>query len=170
MFLRAVLLLLMTTLTLSAQGRPRPDHPRREALDRPAAARRERIVTRLHEIRCRKLQDTLGLSAEKSNAIADRWSKFDEETFARRGQMGQLRQQMNATLVGPGSEEDKNKKLQPVIDQLAGLRLQQETARKGFEEDIRGSLTPAQQGRFILLVDEFHKSLQEAILERQKDK
>jgi hypothetical protein len=167
---RTALILTLTALSLGAQGRLRPDRPRRDASERPAALRRERIIERLHEIRSRKLQDTLGLSEEKAHAIADRWSQFDEESFSRRAQMGQLRQQMNATLVGPGSEEDKNKKLQPVIDQLAGLRQQQEASRKRFETDIQATLTPAQQGRFILLMDEFQKSLQEAILERRKDR
>jgi hypothetical protein len=77
---------------------------------------------------------------------------------------------MNATLMGPGSEDEKNKKLQPIVEQLTALRQQQQDARKRFEDDIRGSLTPAQQGRFILLVDEFQKSLQEAIQEQRKDR
>lgn len=172
MSFRAVLLFL-AGLTLCAQGRlaRAPEHPRRDAAaERPAHPRRELIMARLHEIRSRKLQETLGLSADKANAIADRWSKFDEDSFSRRQEMLQLRQQMNATLVGPGSEDEKNKKLQPVVDQLAGLRQQQQDSRKRFEEDIRGSLTPAQQGRFILLVDEFQKALQDAIQERRKDK
>ncbi len=170
MYVRAALILLLSALSLTAQGRLRPDRPRREAADRPGAFRRERIAARLHEIRSRKLQDTLGLSEDKAHAVADRWSQFDEDSFSRRHQMVQLRQQMNTTLMGPGTEEDKNKRVQPVLDQLAGFRLQQEAARKHFEEDIRGSLTPAQQGRFILLVDEFQRSLQEAIQERRKDR
>jgi Spy/CpxP family protein refolding chaperone len=112
----------------------------------------------------------LGLPQDKAGAIADRWALFDEDSFTRRQRMGQLRQQMNATLMGPGSEEDKNRKLQPVVEQLAGLRQQQQESRKRFEEDIQDRLTPAQQGRFILLVDEFQRSLQEAIRERRRDK
>ena len=170
MSIRAVLILSLTALSVGAQVRSRPEHPRRDAAERPGVLRRERIAGKLHEIRARKLQETLGLSGDKANAIADRWSRFDEDSFSRRQQMVQLRQQMNATLMGPGSEEDKNKKLQPVVDQLTALRNQQQDARKLFEEDIRGSLTPAQQGRFILLVDEFQKALQDAIQERRKDK
>jgi len=171
MSFRTVLILTLTTLSLGAQGRLlRPEHPRRDPSEHTATPRRDRIVARLHEIRARKLQETLGLTEEKANAIADRWSQFDEESFSRRQQMVQLRQQMNATLMGPGSEDDKNKKLQPVVDQLAEVRQQQEASRKRFEKDIRGSLTPAQQGRFILLVDEFQKSVQEAIQERRKEK
>ena len=167
---RTTLILLLTTLTLGAQGRLRPERPHREAPERPAAFRRERIVHQLHELRKQKLQDSLGLSEEKAKGIADRWSLFDQDSAGHRQQMVQLRQQVNTTLTGPGTEEEKNRKLQPVVEQLAGLRQQQQRARTRFEEDISGSLTPAQQGRFILLVDEFQKSLQEAIQEIRKEK
>ena len=170
MSFRAALILTLTALTLGAQGRLRPERPHRNFSERSATPRRDRIVARLHEIRSNKLRESLGLTEDKAKSIADRWSRFDEDSFSRRHEMGQLRQQMNATLTGPGSEEDKNKKLQPVVDQLAGLRQQQQESRKRFEEDIRGSLTPAQQGRFILLVDEFQKSVQEAIQEQRKDR
>lgn len=167
---RVLLLLALTALTLGAQGRVRPERPFRDFSERRAGPRRERIVAALHELRSRKLQRSLGLSEEKANTIADRWALFDQESSSRRQLMGQLRQQMNTTLTGPGSEDEKNRKLQPVMDELAALRQQQEASRKRFEEDIRGSLTPAQQGRFILLVDEFQKSIQEAIQEQRKDK
>lgn len=167
---RTVLILLLTALSLGAQGRFRADPPRRDFGGRRATPLRDRILVRLHEIRSRKLQDTLGLPEGKANAIADRWSEFDEESMSRRRLMGQVRQDMNATLVGPGSEEDKSRKLQPMVDQLAGLREQQEDSRKRFEGDIRGSLTPAQQTRFILLMEEFQKALQEAIQERRREK
>lgn len=167
---RTLLILLLTALTLGAQGRFRPDRARRDPGERRMGPRRERIVAMLHEIRSTKLQKALGLSTDKANAIADRWAAFDEDSFERRQQMVQLRHQMNATLMGPGNEDDKNRRLQPVVEQLAGLRQQQEASRKRFEEDIRESLTPAQQGRFILLVDEFQKSLQDAIQEQRKER
>jgi len=170
MSIRTLLLLVLTALTLGAQGRVRPERAFRDPSERRAGPRRERIVAVLHELRSRKLQRSLGLTEEKANAIADRWGLFDEESSSRRHLMGQLRQQMNSTLMGPGSEDEKNRKLQPVVEELATLRQQQEGSRKRFEEDIRGSLTPAQQGRFILLVDEFQKSIQEAIQEQRKDK
>lgn len=170
MSFRTILILTLTALALGAQGRFRPERPRRGFAEHPAGLRRERIVAQLHEIRTRKLQQSLGLSEDKARSIADRWSKFDEDSSARRRHIGQLRQQMNETLMGPGSEADKNKTLQPLVDQLAGLRQQQQDARRRFEEDIQGSLTPAQQGRFILLMDEMQKAIQEAIQEQRKDK
>jgi hypothetical protein len=168
MRLQPLLLLALAGLTLSAQGRFRPDRPRRDPPERHASPRRDRIVARLHEIRSDKLQRTLGLNEAKAHDIADRWGKFDEDSFARRQKMAELRQQMNAVLMGPGTEDEKNKKLQPVVEQLASHRQQQQEARKHFEGEILGSLTPAQQGRFILLVEEFQKTLQDAIQEQRK--
>lgn len=171
MSFRTALVLSLAVLSLgAAQGRLLPVRPRREFTERPAMARRDRIVAQLHEIRVRKLQQGLGLPDEKARSIADRWSQFDVESFARRRQMNQLRQQMNATLMGPGSEDDKNKRIQPVVGQLTELRRQQQESRRHLEDDIRGSLTPAQQGRFIILVDEFEKSLHDAIREQRRDR
>lgn len=170
MSIRTALLLALTALTLAAQGRGRPERPFRDSAERRPAPRRERIVAVLHELRSTRLQRALGLSEEKANTIADRWGLFDEESFSRRQLMGKLRQEMNATLTGPGSEDEKSRKLKPVVEELSALRQQQEASRKRFEEDIRGSLTPAQQGRFILLVDEFQKSLQDAIQEQRKER
>ena len=166
---RTILILLASALTLGAQGRFRSERPRRDFAQGRENPRRERIEAMLHEIRTRKLRESLGLPDEKARAIADRWSQFDGATFSRRQQMAQLRQQMNGTLMGPGTEEEKNRKVQPVVDQLADLRQQQRNARRQFEEDIEKSLTPAQQGRFILLMDEMQKNIQDAIQERRRD-
>jgi hypothetical protein len=168
---RTALIVSMAALALSAaQGRPHPDRPPRTFNDHPGQVRRDKIVAQLHEIRTKKLQQGLGVSDEKAKAIADRWSQFDLESFSRRRQMNQLRQQMNSALMGPGSEENKNKRIQPMVGQLADLRQQQQESRRRLEDDIRGTLTPAQQGRFIILVDEFQKSLQDAIREQRRDK
>ncbi|HJU83715.1 MAG TPA: hypothetical protein VJ600_05870 [Holophagaceae bacterium] len=175
MSFQTALILSLTALSLgAAQGRPQGERPRRDPMpmerERPFMARRDRIVTQLHEIRTRKLQQSLGLSEEKAKSIADRWSQFDMESFARRRQINQLRQQMNTTLMGPGSEDEKNKRITPLVGQLTELRQQQQDARKRLEDDIRGHLTPAQQGRFIILVDEFQKSLQDAIREQRRER
>jgi hypothetical protein len=53
---------------------------------------------------------------------------------------------------------------------LTALQRQQQEAKRVFEEDIRTSLTPAQQGRFMLLQEEFEKALQAAIAEQRKEK
>lgn len=170
MFFRTVLIVALTALTLAAQGRARPERSFRGPSERRVGPNRERIVAQLHEFRSKRLQQSLGLTEEKANAIANRWSQFDEISMTRRREMAQLRQQMNGALMGPGTEEEKNKKIEPIVGQLAGLRQQQQYARKHFEEEVQATLTPAQQGRFILLMDEFQKSLQEAIQEQRRDK
>jgi len=49
------------------------------------------------------------------------------------------------------------------VEQFSTLRLQQQDVKRQFEEDIRSSLTPAQQGRFLLIVEEFQRALVKAI-------
>jgi len=175
------LILLLTAQSLGAQAHPQPDRPRldpvprpagirRDSTQHPAVVRRERIVAQLHQLRKGKLQESLGLPEEKAKAIADRWSKFDADSVGRRQQMMQLRQQVNATLMGPGNEDEKNRKLQPIVDQITTLRQEQQRARDRFEADVSGTLSPAQQGRFLLLMDEFQKSLQDAIREQRKER
>jgi hypothetical protein len=45
------------------------------------------------------------------------------------------------------------------------LRRQQVDLKKGFEDDIRAQLSPAQQVRLIILVDELQQRLREALKE-----
>ncbi len=170
MWYRTILISLLLPLVLPAQGRFREERPWRPGPGLRAAPRRDRIRTRLHEIRSRKLQADLGLPADKANGIADRWGQFDEEGFARRQQMQGLRQQMKGTLLGPGSEQDKNRAVQPLVEQLTRLQQQQEDARKQFQEDLRGTLTPAQQARFLMLMEDFKRALLEAIQERRGER
>jgi hypothetical protein len=170
MWIRTVLILTLTPLLLPAQGRFRAERPWREGPALRTAPRRDRILARLHEIRSRKLQQALGLPSDKANNIADRWGQYDEEAFARRQQIQGLRQQMNGTLLGPGSEQDKNRAVQPLVEQLTHLQQQQEESRKQFQDDLRGSLTPTQQARFLMLMEDFKRSLQEAIQERRGDR
>jgi len=173
MTMRTALLLTLTAVGLCGGGLPqaRPFYPAPKDHPGPGAAvRRERIAAQLHTLRSQRLQQSLGVSEEKARTIADRWARFDEDSFGRRQQMVALRQQVNSALVAPGSEEEKNRKLQPVVDQLAVLRQQQQEARKRFEDDICATLTPAQQGRFILVVEEIQRSIQDAIQERRRER
>jgi len=129
----------------------------------------DRIAARLYQIRVNRLQQSLGLSEDKAASIAKRWAYFDEETIDRRREMRQIRQHSNDLLLGPGSEEEKNVKLRPLMDRFGVLRQQQQDARKKLEDDIRGSLTPTQQGRFILLEEEMQRVVQDTIQELRKD-
>ena len=167
MSVRLVLVLFLAALPLLAQARPRAERlgPQGGGLRGGALAgpRRERIMARLHEVRMQRLQRSLGIDEDRARAIADRWARFDDESVTRHQRIATLRQDMNATLMGPGTEEEKNTRLQPQVDQLARLRQQQQEARRRFEDEVRGTLTPAQQGRFLFLVEEMQRNLQDAI-------
>jgi Spy/CpxP family protein refolding chaperone len=81
----------------------------------------------------------------------------------RRQGMRGARQQMQDILMGPGSEEEKNLKANPVMEKYTSMHHQQQEARRKFEEDIRAMLTPVQQGRFIILMNDFQAELREAL-------
>ncbi|MBK8794211.1 MAG: hypothetical protein IPN59_14125 [Holophaga sp.] len=169
---RTVLILFLVAAALPAQGRLRAERPR-PLLERREARRemkRDAIMSRIHQMRMNRLQRALGVNEDKAREIADRWAQFDLDSMERRQSMRRLREQVNSTLMGPGSEEEKNARLRPMIDQLAADQKVQQEAREKFESEIRGSLTPAQQGRFILLVEEFQRSLQEALAEQKREK
>lgn len=169
---RAALILTLPALLVAAQARPRmmmPQGPMHRPALRPQL-HRERVMAQLHRIRTARIQESLGVPEDKALAIANRWEKFDRDSMDRRQEMNRLRDQVNTTLVGPGTEEEKNAKLRPMMGQLTLMRQNQQEARRKFEEDICASLTPAQQGRFILLTEEFQKHLQEAIQDQRRDR
>jgi hypothetical protein len=164
---RIAVILAASSLVLPAQVRPRPERPRAEAR---REIRRERWMAQLHQFRAKRIQASLGVSEERAKAIADRWEQHDLESMGRRQEMKGLRDQINGILVGPGSEADKNRRLQPMVERLAVLRGQEQESKQKFMEDIRNSLTPAEQARFILLAEDLQRSVKEAIVEQQKDK
>jgi len=171
--LRKALILLLPAALLTAQGRFRAERPR--PLDRPRAEarrefRRDRLMARIHQLRMARIQLSLGVPEDKARTLSDRWADFDQDSMGRRQEMKRLRERVNDILVGPGSEEQKNTQIHPMVEQLTALQRQQQDAKRVFEEDIRASLTPAQQGRFMLLQEEFEKSLQAAIAEQRREK
>jgi len=123
------------------------------------------IMSQLRQIRIQRIQQTLGVSEDRARAIADRWGQYDQESMERHQQMRQLRQQLNGVLLGPGNDEGKSAKLKPLIQQFVTVRRQQLDLRQGFEGEIMHSLSPAQQARLIILVDDLQKSLKEALKE-----
>lgn len=121
--------------------------------------RREQIVIHLHRLRQERLQQSLGIPEEKAKGIADRWARFDGDNQDQRQRMKQLHQEVNTILLSPVTEEEKNARIRPLVERFSALRAQQQELRRIFEEDIRATLTPAQQGRFLLVVEEIQRAL-----------
>jgi Spy/CpxP family protein refolding chaperone len=117
----------------------------------------------LARFRMEQLQQSTGLPEEQARAIVDRWARYDREQFEKSQQLHQIRQRFNDILLGPGSEEEKNAKVRPLLDQFVELRRQQADLKFRFEDDIRGRLTPAQQVRLILQVEELQRRVADAL-------
>ena len=117
----------------------------------------------LIRFRMEQLQQTVGLPEEQARAVVERWSRYDREQFEKTGQIRQIRQRFNDILMGPGSEDEKNAKVRPLLEQFVELRRQQADLKFKFEEDIRARLSPAQQVRLITHVEEMQRRMAEAI-------
>jgi len=161
---RTLLLLILPAALLSAQGRLRPERPRpNPRAEARRELRRDRVMAFVHQLRMKRIQHSLGVPEEKARTIADRWTQFDEDSHDRRQGMKQLREQVNGILVGPGSEEEKNARLKPMVEQLAALQKQQQETKQAFEDALRSDRCPDPQGRFILPMAEFNRSRLEAM-------
>jgi hypothetical protein len=155
---KALLLLALTTSLVAQQepgngqasGRVPPEGP---------------ILVQIFQMRVIRIQQSLGLPEDRARALAERWGRWDREFIDRAKQLAQLRQQFNQTLLGPGNEEEKSTRLRPMIDQFMALRQQQEESKRRFETDILQSLSPAQQARMILLVDDIQNRIRQTLRE-----
>jgi hypothetical protein len=179
---RTLLVLLLPVALLSAQDRPagtpeagradnkagvRTERPRREPAEHPFRAR---LRARLHEIRTQRIQKALGVPEAKATAIADCWGRFEVENAERRQGMHAARGQIQEALLGPGSEEEKNARVRPVMERFAALRKAQLEARGKWEEETKAMLTPVQQGRFLILAEEFQREVQASMRGGEREK
>jgi hypothetical protein len=119
----------------------------------------------LARFRMDQLQQSVGLPEAQARSVVERWSRFDLEQFEKIKQIQQVRRRFNDILLGPGTEEDKNARVRPLLDQFLELRRQQADLKLKFEEDIRAKLSPAQQVRLILHVEEMQRRVAEAFRE-----
>ena len=117
----------------------------------------------LVRFRMDQLQQTVGLPEDQARAVVERWSRYDREQFEKTQQIQQIRRRFNDILMGPGSEEEKNAKVRPLLEQFVELRRQQAELKFKFEEDIRARLSPAQQVRLITHVEEMQRRTVEAL-------
>jgi len=155
-------LMLALTASLAAQQEPPAQPPAGKA------AQEGHILAQFYQLRVSRIQQSLGLSEDRARALAERWGRWDRELMDRGRQMLQLRAQFNQILVGAGSEDDKNAKVKPLVDQFLELRQQQEDAKHRFEAEILKSLTPAQQARMILLVEDIQSRIRETLRDARK--
>ena len=156
---RALFALLLPAAVLLGQGAPPASKDRGPKTE----LWQGEILARLQRMRTERLQQALGIPEEKAKAIAGRWERYDLDNRDLRQRMRQLHQQVNGVLFGPLPEDDKNTRIKPMVEQYTALRQQQQDLKRKFEDDIRGSLTPAQQGRFLLAVEEIQHALIEEI-------
>ena len=125
-------------------------------------------MAQFYQMRVARIQQSLGLSEDRAKALAERWGRWDRDFIDRGRQMLQLRAQFNQILIGPGTEDEKGAKLKPLVDQFLALRQQQDKAKRQFEEDILQTLSPAQQARMIMLVEDIQNRIRDTLREARR--
>ena len=75
----------------------------------------------LARFRMDQLQQSVGLPEFQARAVVDRWARYDQDQFETTRQIQQLRHRFNDILLGPGTEEDKNAKVRPLLEQFVEL-------------------------------------------------
>jgi hypothetical protein len=151
-------------------GRPPSPPPAYGPMPNRSMVENPHFMQRLYQIRASRIQQVLGLPEDRARMVAERWGRWDREHMERGEQAGAIRRQFNQILMGPGTEDEKNARIKPLMDQLFSLRGQMESGRKQFEEDIRSGLSPAQQARLILVMDEIQQKLREGLHDVQMSK
>jgi hypothetical protein len=156
------ILMLAVSAALVAQQEPPQGPP-------PGRAVQEgHFMAQFYQMRVARIQQSLGLSEDRAKALAERWGRWDRDFIDRGRQMLQLRAQFNQILIGPGTEDEKGAKLKPLVDQFLALRQQQDKAKRQFEEDILQTLSPAQQARMIMLVEDIQNRIRDTLREARR--
>lgn len=117
----------------------------------------------LARFRMEQLQQSVGLPEDQARAVVERWARYDRDQFDKTQQIEQIRRRFNDILLGPGTEEEKNLRVRPLLEQFVELRRQKSELKFRFEEDIRAKLSPAQQVRLILHVEEIQRRVADAL-------
>lgn len=113
-----------------------------------------------------RLQDRVGLNDAQARQVADRWQRFQAEHAERQQEINHLRRRFQDILLSPDSEDQKNGRIKPLLDQFRDLRRRQQEAKQRFEDDILAGLTPAQQARLVVTVEEILAQLAKAVENR----
>jgi hypothetical protein len=160
---RPALILALAAAALAAQepgGGAHPGH---------GMPRDPQVMAQFFELRAARIQQSMGFSEDRARGLAERWGRWDRDFIDRGRQLIQLRAQFSQVLVGPGSEDDKSARLKPLVDRFVELRRQQEEGKRRFEADLLQSLTPAQQARMIILVEDIQSRIRETLREAKRN-
>jgi hypothetical protein len=159
--------LLLSTVLLAQVPRPQAGQRQMFRENRPFARAEDGPLARqLYSLRMNRLQDAMGLPPGQARQIADRWGAYDREFIENARRIQTLRAQFGQILVGPGGDDEKSARLKPLLEQFLDHRRRQADAKNRFEDDIRAQLSPAQQARLIMLVENLTRRIQEGLRNR----
>jgi len=120
------------------------------------------------KVRMERLQSGLNLSEDKARTIAESWNRRDIGLMERGRELNEVRRRAQDILQGTGSDTEKDPRIRPLLDRIRTLRQQQIDTRQRFEDEIRSSLTPCQQARFIFLMEDLDRHVREGMREAMR--
>lgn len=126
------------------------------------------VLEEVRQMREVEFQKELNLPEDRAKALADRWAAADKNFINRGRRMRDIRKQMEDELRRGNTEDEKNRNLQPLVDELRKLRRAQESDRLALEEDLAHGLTAAQQARMILLTGKLQDWLHQAMRDARR--
>jgi hypothetical protein len=159
---------LLTSLALAQAPPPRPLRGGQAGQVDPRGFRRpgaNAMVSELQRLQAERLRTSLGIPEDRARAIATRQMRFIQESSQHNRQITQMRLQFDEILRGPGLDEEKGARLKPLLEHFLALRQEQQELRRNFEDEVRTGLTPTQQVRLILQIEEFQRNLHEGLRE-----
>ena len=139
-FLLAALLLSALSVPLHAQG----------TADAPEDYKRARI----QDLIIMRLNNELGLNPSQSEKLAQAMKKFHEQKASLRRQQRDLTSQLREASGGGNEAQVKS-----LLKQIASIRNQLDQADDQMFNDIKPMLTPMQQAKYLLVMDEIRQEV-----------
>ncbi|MCC6273829.1 MAG: hypothetical protein IT572_10220 [Deltaproteobacteria bacterium] len=138
--LLALLVWLALPVSLQAQG----------PVGAPEDSKRERI----HDLILQRLNTELGLNPTQSQQLAQIMRKYQQQRLGLKRQQRELTAQLRAA-----STSGNDAQVQPLLQKLTATRSQLDQVNDQMFNEIRPMLTPMQQAKYLLVMDEIRQEV-----------
>ncbi|MDL1872920.1 hypothetical protein FBR05_12085 [Deltaproteobacteria bacterium PRO3] len=138
--LLALLVWLALPASLQAQG--------------PVGAPEDSKSERIHDLIMQRLNAELGLNPTQSQQLAQIMRKYQQQRLTLKRQQRDLTAQLRAA-----STSGNDAQVQPLLQKLTATRSQLDQVNDQMFNEIRPMLTPMQQAKYLLVMDEIRQEV-----------
>ena len=127
----------------------------------------ESYLKYLKEVRIEQIKLRLGVSDDRANAIAAKWSEFEAPIRRIHQESMTVWRQMLSIIQEASPEREKSRKIKPLSDQYTALRNELYAARLRLYQELplMGD-TPIQQARILFLMEEMERKERDGLKAR----